>query len=132
MLEICYIKIMKQLPIDIAYFILLQFIAQATDGSRTANAYVTIKVLRNLAQPSFTVTAYTATILETQPVGVAISLDQNFVVADGDRQPPNTVVNYRLLNNLDHFQISETGTISVKNSLTASDPKSTGYQVKFY
>lgn len=112
------------------FLIFFQFIVQASDGSRTANAYVTIKILRNLQTPSFVITSHSATILETQQTGVAINLNPaNFDVNDGDRGPPNNQINYRLLNNLDHFQITPQGVVSVKNSLVTSNPRSTSYQV---
>ncbi|VDI20213.1 protocadherin Fat 4, partial [Mytilus galloprovincialis] len=110
--------------------IFYNFIVQASDGSRTANAYVTIKILRNLQTPSFVITSHSATILETQQTGVAINLNPaNFDVNDGDRGPPNNQINYRLLNNLDHFQITPQGVVSVKNSLVTSNPRSTSYQL---
>ncbi|CAG2241920.1 unnamed protein product [Mytilus edulis] len=110
--------------------IFYNFIVQASDGSRTANAYVTIKILRNLQTPSFFITSHTATTLETQQTGVAINLNPaNFGVNDADRGPPNNQINYRLLNNLDHFQITPQGVVSVKNSLVTSNPRSTSYQL---
>jgi hypothetical protein len=109
----------------------------ATDNAfvkRSATAMLYVTVIRNFLAPQFDLSSrsLSAIIPEDQDLGVQI---QKLTGSDGDKQPPNNVVNYRFLPNSagkEYFEVNAaTGVVSVKKDLTADPTRAESYVVRF-
>ena len=95
---------------------------QVQDGGtppHDAAAILTINMLRNLRAPTFDSSRYSATILETKPIGQSIL---KVAARDGDEKPPHNQVTYQLTN--EHFTVDDAGIISLKRSLLGETAES--------